>query len=86
MRNHLKIIRSTTLNLKRGDFVDLKLILRGISLVWELENGFPKIPVIKKEILPDVVVVQPQHFQAFKLSDEWRDFLQTVVVQQELAH
>lgn len=33
-----------------------------------------------------MVVVQPQHFQAFKLSDEWRHFLQTVVVQQELAH
>lgn len=33
-----------------------------------------------------MVVVKPQHFQAFKLSDEWRDFLQAVVVQQELAH
>lgn len=51
-----------------------------------LQNGFSKIPFIKKEIPPDVVVVQPQHFQAFKLSDERRDFLQAVVVQQELAH
>lgn len=46
----------------------------------------PKDPGYKKEILPDVVVVQPQHFQALKLSDERRNFLQTVVVQQELAH
>lgn len=41
---------------------------------------------LKEEILPDVVVVQPQHSQAFKLSDERRDFLQMVVVQQQLAH
>lgn len=33
-----------------------------------------------------MVVVQPQHSQAFKLSNEGRHFLQVVVVQQELAH
>lgn len=48
-----------------------------------LQNEFS---FLKEEIVPDVVVVQPQHCQAFKLSDERRDFLQTVVVQQELAH
>lgn len=39
-----------------------------------------------QEPLPDAVVVQPQHRQALELSDERGDFLQTVVVQQELAH
>ena len=41
---------------------------------------------MESAILPDLVVIQPQHLQVLKLSNAARDFPQTIVVQQELTH
>lgn len=40
---------------------------------------------MESEILPDLVVIQPQHLQVLKLSDAARNVLQTIVVQKKLT-